>query len=299
MCNDISPTCYTWFRSIWNKYLPDLICWNDRGCDECDRLLARLNHFKKLNDNPSVHNVMVEYDIHRHLCKAIHDEVDELHIQSRLFNSNLAVLWSDHWGVHYFIAEKRSLVEYKLISTSGVLGVNFSAIWNGTRKKAEYIIYTLPFSEDSNIICNHFWDYLINYRKEYSHVNHIIIASDSHSTQRSNLTFAFFDYLIRVKKLFGDEGQVTLYFYHPGHHDHAGDRAHAKCQECWTRYLHLDKKICDPVCIINDVMSSLTNYKFIWKMGFFDFLSWLSGCYVEIPSISSVHVANFSKLGII
>jgi hypothetical protein len=250
-----------------------------------------------MNDFPSVHAIMMEYDIHRRLCKAIHDEVDQILNDSRLFHSNTAVLWSDHWGIHYFIAEKRSLAEYKLISTSGVLGVNFSSVWNGTKKEAEYILYTLPFSEDSNIICNHFWDYLVDYRNNYNNVDHIIIASDSHSTQRSNLTFALFDYIIRVKKLFGEEGQATLYFYHPGHHDHAGDRAHVKCQESWTNYLHLDKKICDPICVINNVMSKLREYKFIWRMGFFDFTSWLIGCYSDIPSISSVHVANFSKLG--
>jgi len=33
-------------------------------------------------------------------------------------------------------------------------------------------------------------------------------------------------------------------------------------------------------------------------MGFFDFDSWLSGCYIKIPHIASVYQANFSKLGV-
>lgn len=299
MCNDNDPTCYTWFVSTWLKYYPLLICWHDRGCSDCDALMLRLNLAKKSHDIASARSVVEDYDTHRRLCNAIHQEIELKLAQSSLFNSNSEILWSDHWGIHYFVAEKRSLAEFKLISSSGVLGVNFSALWNGTEKTGQYILYTEPFGEDSNIICNHLWDYIIDIAERKHHVKVLVIASDSHSTQRNNLVFKMCDYLIRVLKVFGENGQLFLYYYHPGHHDHAGDRAHSKCQQAWTTYLRQGKRICDPICVCNDVMGHLApTYSFTWKMGFFDFKSWFAtASTIEVPAISSVHVAHFSELG--
>jgi hypothetical protein len=80
-----------------------------------------------------------------------------------------------------------------------------------------------------------------------------------------------------------------------GHHDHAGDRAHAKAQAKWHSHLVQGKKFCTPKEVCN-VLNDLDDYALTWRMGFFDFHSWLAGHYSKIPSVSSCHVLEFSQV---
>ena len=117
------------------------------------------------------------------------------------------------------------------------------------------MIYTEPFDETSNIIINHLTSALSSLVSR-SICSQLLVVSDTHSTQRSHLVVAFFDYVTRFLKLFGPEGkvligslgsslfrlrfrfldsqphfcqfancQVKLVYYLSGHHDNDGDRA--------------------------------------------------------------------------
>ena len=63
----------------------------------------------------------------------------------------------------------------------------------------------------------------------------LFIFSDTHSTQRSNLVFVFFDYLVRMEKIVGEDGFVELIYYLSGHHDNPADRSHANPQHIYYK----------------------------------------------------------------
>lgn len=89
------------------------------------------------------------------------------------------------------------------------------------------MVYSEPWEENSNIILNHLLIYIKKIFKK-GKLSELVLVSDTHSTQRSNLIICFFDYIVRVRKLFET---VTLVYFLSGHHDHDGDRAHSKLQK--------------------------------------------------------------------
>jgi hypothetical protein len=199
-----------WFMNVWKAHFPLLCCEHDRCCDTCDELDRIIRENEKNNPAMALEKIE-EKKLHRKNWTSLKLLCDVLGEQSRLHHlmDGMLVLYVDHWGKHKLIAEKRSLEEYKKIDTGFLLDISFSGIWNETTRTADYVTYTEPFEENSNIILNHLYLYLVAYTSKHS-VTNLILIGDSHSTQRSNLCCAFLDYLVRFKKIFGSTGKATM-----------------------------------------------------------------------------------------
>jgi hypothetical protein len=142
--------------NIWKEHYPRLKCEHDRCCQICDDLDRAIRENEKTN--PDFAKAKLEKKSRHHNDWLSLKKLAEMKAeQSRLHHllDGKLVLYLDHWGKHKLIAEKRTLQEYKKIDSSSVLDISFSGIWNATDKTADYITYTEPFEENSNIICNH------------------------------------------------------------------------------------------------------------------------------------------------
>jgi hypothetical protein len=84
-------------------------------------------------------------------------------------------------------------------------------LYNATKNTSDYMVYNHPYEETYYTILNHLYSYLQSFL-EHNDTKEIYIFSDTHSTQRSNLIFAFFDYLVRILKVVGEEGFVELVY---------------------------------------------------------------------------------------
>jgi hypothetical protein len=285
----------TWFYVIWKNRCPELHLMHDRACSDCDSLVAQIRKAEKDNVH-AVAGLRYQLEEHRKLDKRMKDYVESKVAKSRWTNSDLTVLFSDHWGSKKLIACKSSLAEYKKIAvTNSILNLHSSGIFDATQKQSDYMIYNQPYEETTNTILNHFQFFFEQH--EDRKFKSLYFVSDTHSTQRSNLLIAYFDYLVRILKVFGENGKVVLVYYMRGHHCHDGDRAHAKPQELYYKALKSGDTIGDPQQFCQ-IMSSLRNYRFYWKLRFLDFGEVFAKKFKTIPAISSTHLFKITTKGI-
>jgi hypothetical protein len=256
------------FMKIWKDHFPFLKVIHDRACPECDKLNSEFK-LASMKNPVKVPYIKECLQHHKNTSGFIIQYAERLSRISKLKKSSTKnlCLYVDHWGKKMLICGKKSLVEYKKINDDGILPMSFSGIYNATDDFSHYMVYTSPVEESTNIILNHLYQFLQEYLAK-EEINGLYIFSDTHSTQRSNLLFGFFDYLVRIEKVFGDDGFVELVFYHSGHHVNPGDRSHANPQAKLYKYLKTNKKICSPDDFCTLMNEELRRYNFHLQMGF-------------------------------
>jgi hypothetical protein len=73
--NDELHVSYTWFMHVWKKYYPFLTTSHDRGCVECDELIAKMREADKKSDYANSNAIKVKYDDHVTKSKSFHEYV--------------------------------------------------------------------------------------------------------------------------------------------------------------------------------------------------------------------------------
>jgi hypothetical protein len=63
--NITNPVSYDWFHHVWKKFFPLLITAHDRGCHECDELLAKMREAEMKADFADYNGLKIQYEDHK------------------------------------------------------------------------------------------------------------------------------------------------------------------------------------------------------------------------------------------
>lgn len=64
---------YTWFRHVWMKHYPLLTTSHDRGCVECDELIAEMRKADQASEHANYNAIKMKYDAHVTKSKSFHE----------------------------------------------------------------------------------------------------------------------------------------------------------------------------------------------------------------------------------
>jgi hypothetical protein len=187
----------------------------------------------------------------------------------------------------------------KLYGYAGMKRVHlkFGGLLDSRSNTSYYFLHT-HFPESTNSILTIIYLHLtklINHDKRP--LKKFSLTLDGHSTGKSALMLIFFDWLVRIKQIFGEDGEVILIYLMKGHSANKQDQKNIATTKLFYAMRQHDW-LCSPeevseVCTDN-FNSICTPYSSCW-----DFDSSFSNSNRNMPmSLQRTHVVSFSSKGV-
>jgi hypothetical protein len=154
------------------------------------------------------------------------------------------------------------------------------------------------FPESANSILTMIYLHLLNSINNFKQpLTHFSVTLDGHSTGKCLLVLIFFDWLVRIRKLFGENGEVLIIYLMKGHSANLHDQKNVAVTKLFYA-MRSHTWLCTPVdaaeVCTDGTKSICTAYSTCW-----DFEAAFSNSSRNIPfTFAQTHIISFTAAGI-
>jgi len=282
------------------KDFPEVLWGHECHCETCSEYVL------KIVEDKSLKSVYLNLkNRHRARAKALTQFSQSLSSSAKHSNHCHAHGYLDYMSMKMLPHPSPKMVKpvfqhwKRLYGYAGLKRVHlkFGGLLDSRSNVSTYFLHT-HFPESTNSILTIIYLHLtklINYDKRP--LKKFSLTLDGHSTGKSALMFIFFDWLVRIKQIFGEDGQVILIYLMKGHSANQQDQKNIATTKLFYAMRQHDW-LCSPeevaeVCTDN-FNSICTAYSSCW-----DFDSAFSNSNRNLPMpLQRTHVVSFSAKGV-